>query len=529
MDQLPIKKKNGVRVRFAPSPTGPFHIGGARTALFNYLFARKNQGSFILRIEDTDKERSSIEWENDIIDNLRWLGIWWDEGIAYAQNQKSNLKSQKYEKYIGDFGPYRQSERKEIYEKYIKELYEKGYLYWCFCAEEELKVQKEDQISRGEPPKYSGHCRNLTEEKQKEMKGTGRKGFLRFKVPERKIKVQDLIRGEVEFDTDLMGDFIVARDFFTPLYNLAVVIDDFEMKITHIIRGEDHISNTPKQILIQEVLDFPMPEYAHLPLILGSDRSKLSKRHGTVKVSDYSKQGYLPEAIVNFMVLLGWNPGTEQEKLTISELTEKFSLERVQKGGAIFNIKKLDWVNSYYIRQKPLNELTQLCLPYLIQSGLISIISNEDNIPKYKISETDEDIGLDFIQKIVSLFQERLKKISEIADLSDFFFKKNLTYDSQMLIWKDITETEVKTELEKCCKVLDIISKVEWRKESIKERLMKELEREKDKGKLLWPLRVALSGKKASPPPFEIAEILGKEKTLARIKDALKLIETNRN
>ena len=306
MSKLPLKKSDTVRVRIAPSPTGPLHIGTARTALFNYLFARKNQGNFILRIEDTDLERSDPKWEKDVVENLKWLGILWDEGPDIG----------------GKYKPYRQSERKDIYEKYIKKLYDEGYLYWCFCTKEELEAQREDQMARGEAPRYMGRCRNLSLKEQEKFRQEGRKGILRFKVPEKIIKVNDLIRGKLEFNTSLLGDIAVAKDFSIPLYNFAVVIDDFEMKINYVIRGEDHISNIPKQVLFQEALGFPRPNYAHLPLILGPDRSKLSKRHGAVKVQDYKEDGYLPEALINFMALLGWNPGTKEEIFSLEELTK---------------------------------------------------------------------------------------------------------------------------------------------------------------------------------------------------------------
>ena len=513
MDHLPLKTTDSVRVRYAPSPTGPLHVGGARTALFNYLFARKNNGTFILRIEDTDPERSDQKWEKDLLDSLKWLGILWDEGPAISDsNEKSHT-------YIGDYGPYRQSERKDIYEKYLKKLYDEGFLYWCFCTKEELEAQRQDQIARGEPPRYIGRCRNLSPEEQEKLRKEGRKGVLRFKVPEKIIKVNDIIRGELEFDTSLLGDIVVARDFSAPLYNLAVVIDDFEMKVNYVIRGEDHISNTPKQILFQKALGFPRPKYAHLPLILGPDRSKLSKRHGTVRVQGYKEEGYLPEALVNFMALLGWNPGTNEEIFSMEELIERFSLERIQKGGAIFNIERLNWMNGYYIRRTPLAELTEKCIPYLIKNKMLKIKND-----KYEIVETGEIVDFNYLKNIIALFQERLKKLSEISEFTDFFFKDKIEYDKNLLLWKEMQEKDVQKNLKKCYKTLKNIKETEWQRERIKEELLKEAEKLVDRGYLLWPLRIALTGKKASPPPFEIAEILGKEKTLKRIEDAIQKI-----
>lgn len=348
-EEFKFQKPGEVRTRFAPAPTGILHIGGARTALFNYLFAKKFEGVFILRIEDTDVERSKPEYEKDIIDSLKWLGIEWDEF-------------------------YRQSQRIPIYRKYLEKLLEEDKAYYCFCSEEELEAQRQYQLSIGEAPRYSGKCAQLSKEEVQKYLAEGRTAVIRFKVLPKKVEFDDLIRGKLEFDASLFGDFVIAKDLNLPLYNFAVVVDDFEMKISHVIRGEEHISNTPKQILLQEALNFPSPQYAHLPMILAPDRTKLSKRHGAVGISEYKKEGYLPEALVNFMAFLGWNPGGEREIYLIPSLIKDFSLERVQKGGAVFNIKRLDFLNSFYIRQKSVEKLTEFCLPYLIERGLIEKI-----------------------------------------------------------------------------------------------------------------------------------------------------------
>lgn len=517
MNNSSLEKKDKPRVRYAPSPTGPFHIGGLRTVLFNYLFAKQRQGSFILRIEDTDLERSDPKWEKDIVENLCWAGLLWDEGPAFDTKGLDNVK------YVGGYGPYRQSERKTIYEKYIRKLFDSGFLYWCYCTKEELEAQKQDQIARGEAPRYVGRCRNLGEKDIKKFKEKRRKGILRFKVPVKKIKVKDLIRGDLEFDTELLGDIAVARDFSTPLYNLAVVIDDFEMKINYVIRGEDHLSNTPKQILFQEALGFPRPAYAHLPLILGQDRSKLSKRHSVVRVKDYKEDGYLPEAMINFLALLGWNLGTNQEIFSKEELIKKFSLQRVQKGGAIFNIEKLDFLNGYYIRKASLNEITKKCIPYLVKNQILKIENQEITIQK-----TGAVIDFKYLSKIVSLFKERLKKLSEITEFSNFFFQDKLSFDTELLVWKDMKKEGIQKNLKKCYKALNEIEDTKWQKEDIKEVLTKEAEKEIDRGRILWPLRVALSGKKASPSPFEIAEVLGKEKTLKRIEETIERLNDSK-
>jgi len=491
------KKINNIRVRFAPSPTGSIHIGGARTALFNYLFARKNKGSFILRIEDTDKERSDLKWVQKIIEELQWLGISWDEGPDVD----------------GPFGPYKQSQRSDFYVKYLKILFENNLAYYCFCGQEELEAKRQEQLARGAAPQYDGKCRILSKENIENNLKDNRPSVIRFKTPNKKVKFQDLIRGSIEFDASLLGDIIIAKDLNTPLYNFTVVIDDFEMKISHVIRGEEHLSNTPKQILLQEVFGFNAPLYAHLPLILNPDRSKLSKRYGDVTLEDYHKQGYLAEALVNFMVLFGWNPGTDREIFSLSDLIKKFSIERVQKGGAIFNIQKLDSINSLYIRRKPVDKLTVLCRPYFI--------------------EGEEKMTKKTLEKIVEIYKDRLKKLSDIRDLTDFFFRERLEYGKSLLRWKEMTDGDVREALEQAEKILTDLKK--WDMKAIEKDLLKisaifnsqkgyPIE---NRGYLLWPLRVALSGKQASAGPFEIAEILGKEKTLRRILEAKNLLYEN--
>ncbi len=480
--KIEIKK---IRVRIAPSPTGPIHIGLARTALFNYLFAKQNKGEFVLRIEDTDKERSELKWVQEIIDELQWLGIEWDEGPDIN----------------GKFGPYKQSQRLEIYKKYLEKLLAEKKAYFCVCSTEELEAKRGDQQSRGLAPKYDGKCRDENH----------RSGVIRFKVAEKKIHFEDLIRGKVEFDMALLGDIVIAKDLETPLYHFVVVVDDYEMQISHIIRGEDHISNTPRQILLQEALGFYQPIYGHLPLMLNADKSKMSKRTGDVAVSDYHKNGYLPEALINFMVLLGWNPGTEKEIFSLAELIKEFSIEKVQKGGAVFNVQRLDFINGLYIRQKPIDKLTKLCMPYFI--------AGYEKLPKK------------YLEKIIEIYKARLKKLSDITELTDFFFKDKLEYDKNLLKWKEMEDKNIIDSLLLCDKIISEI-KI-WNIKNIEKSLLESSEifnTEKgypvqNRGYLLWPLRVALSGKSASASPFEIAEILGKEKTLKRIKEAIEIVK----
>jgi glutamyl-tRNA synthetase len=515
-----VKKINTeeIRVRFAPSPTGPLHIGGARTALFNYLFAKNlpagGRGKFILRIEDTDKERSELKWVQEIIDELKWLSINWDEGPDID----------------GSFGPYKQSQRQVIYQKYLKKLLDENKAYYCFCPEEELEAKRQEQMTRGKAPKYDGKCMKLSKDEVSKNLSEGKQSVIRFKIKNEKVKFDDLIRGKIEFDAGLLGDVVIAKDINTPLYHFAVVVDDFEMKISHVIRGEDHISNTPRQILMQEALGFKRPTYAHLPLMLNADRSKFSKRHGDVALKDYHLQGYLPEAIINFMVLLGWNPGTEKEIFSLSQLEKEFSIEKTQKAGAVFNTQRLDFFNGFYIREKSIEKLTELCLPYLVDAKLI-----EKKNEEYIISQTGEGISIKNLEKIVQAYSSRLKKLSEIVDLTDLFFKEKLDYKKDLLNWQEMGEQGVKDSLlasEKILSEVDLGSG-EWNIKSLEEILLKSIEKfnlEKgypiqNKGFILWPLRAALSGKKASASPFEIAEILGKEKTLKRIKEAIMLLE----
>ena len=487
-----------VRARIAPSPTGPMHIGTARTALFNYLFARQNKGKFVLRIEDTDKERSEQKWTDEIIEQLKWLEIKWDEGPDVG----------------GESGPYKQSQRADIYKKYLEKLLEQKSAYYCFCNAEELEAKRQERLGRGVAPKYDGKCSHLSEEEVKNNLAKGLPCVIRFKIKSKKVKFGDLVRGDVEFDAGLLGDMVIAKNLGAPLYHFAVVVDDFEMKISHVIRGEEHLPNTPRQILIQEALGFYQPAYAHLPLLLNPDRSKLSKRQGDVALVDYREQGYLPEAIINFMVLLGWNPGTEKEVFSLAQLEKEFSIERVQKAGAIFNSQRLDFINGYYIREKPIEKLTELCEPYLKKYGLLV----QGQVSKEKL------------QKIVETSKTRMKKLSDIADLCDFFFEDKLVYEKEMLRWSKMSDKDIKGAFLLCDKIL--LELKTWDIKKIEKVLLDgavEFNKQKgypeqNRGFLLWPLRVALSGKKASPSPFEIADILGKEKTLKRIKEALKLL-----
>lgn len=457
-----------IRTRFAPSPTGPLHIGGLRTALFNFLFAKQNNGKFLLRIEDTDKERSKKEWEKEIFNALKQLDLNWDNEIE------------------------RQSERGEVYKKYLEKMLKQGTAYYCFCTKEELEIEKEALKKRGKAPVHQGKYRNL---KLEEALKKGGNPVIRFKCPQNKeIIFNDLIRGKIKISTTDIGDFIIAKNLDTPLYNFTCVVDDYEMKITHIIRGEEHIPNTPKQILLGEALNFPLPKFAHLSLILGKDKKKLSKREGSTAVSDYLKQGYLPSAIINFIAFLGWNPGGEKEIYSLNELVKEFSIKKVSKSGAIFNLEKLDWINGMYIRKMDLDKLVEKCLPYLKQKKGI------DN------------------KQVVLTYKDRLKKLEDITELTDYLYQDKLSYDKNLLKWKGMEDREVKESLENA---FDLIQKING---SIKEKLIEEAKKAPSIGSFMWPLRTALSGKKASAGPDEIITIIGKEESLKRIKSAIALL-----
>ncbi len=498
-----INKKT--RVRFAPSPTGNLHVGTARAVLFNYFYARKEGGVVVFRSEDTDKERSKKEYENDIIRSLKWLDLDWDEGIT--------LEGEK-----GAYGPYRQSERGEIYREKVKKLLEKGLAYYCFCNKESLEKMREEQRQKKEPPRYEGRCFSLKKEERDELIKKGGDFVVRIRVPEGKIiSFKDKIRGEVKFSSnDIGGDFVIARKDFSPLYNFACAVDDAKMEITHVIRGEDHISNTPKQIIVHEALGADIPIFAHLPLLLGQDKSKLSKRHGATSVLEYKEKGYLSEALLNFIALLGWHPGGNEEIYSVKEIIEKFSLKDCQKSGAVFDIKKLDYINGHYIRKKNIEDLTKLCIPYLIKEGLV----REDDVSKdnYFLPKKNETVKIEHLVKVISLYQERMKKLSEVGELVDYLLMSDIKYEKELLFWKKSSKEETLIVLEDLFKTIESIDV--WEKEKVEEVLFGIAEEKGDRGSVLWPLRAALSGKKASASPFDIIMVLGKDEALKRLKIA---------
>ena len=486
-----------VRVRFAPSPTGFMHVGNARTALFNFLFARHNNGTFILRIEDTDIERHSEEAVNVIYEALKWMGLNWDEGPDVG----------------GEYGPYRQSERLDIYKKYVEELKGKGLVYECFCTPEELDTMRKEQLERGEPPRYTGKCRDLTEEEKERLRAEGRKPVLRFKVPEdRIVSFNDLIKGKIEIHSrQLGGDFVIVRSNGMPVYNFVVVIDDALMKISHVIRGEDHISNTPKQILLYEALGFPVPQFAHLPMILGTDRSKLSKRHGSTSVKEFRDKGYLSEAFTNFLALLGWYPKDGKEILSMEELIERFDIKDVNSAPAVFDTTKLNWMNQVYIRNYPIDKLTDLVIPYLEKAG-------------YDVSKYDRE----WLEKVVEVTREYFTVLADAPIYMEMFLKDEFEVEegAKEFVLEDETRLKVIENFYNRMKILEGELTPEIFKQTVKE-VGKEL---KAKGKnLFMPVRIGLTGKMKGVELDILVSLLGKERVLGRIENSLKQLNEKSN
>ncbi len=456
-----------IRVRFAPSPTGWMHIGTARSGLMSWLFARKHGGVFILRIEDTDKERSTKEFEEDIISGMKTLGLNWDEF-------------------------YRQSERYSIYREHLEKLIVEHKAYHCFCTKEEIDTDRKAAEAAGGSYRYDGKCSHLTEDEVSANLKAGKPFVIRFKIPEEKISWNDIIRGHIEFDMSLLGDIVIAKSMDEPLYNFTVVVDDALMKITHVIRGEDHVPNTPKQIAIFKALGYEAPSYAHLPLILAADRSKMSKRYAETALSEYLRDGYLPEAIVNFIALLGWHPKGDEEILTIEQLLEQFDIERVQKGGAVFDLQKLSWINRHYI------------------AHILSVAEVAERSEKF-LPE-----GRHMTPEIAEAVRSRIDKLSEMAELTEFFFVEP-EYAKEMIFFKG-KEEGITANLEQLSEALSSIE--DWGNDSLSEAVFRVVPDDK-KGEYLWPLRVCLSGREKSPGPIEIMIGLGKERSLDRIAKAI--------
>jgi nondiscriminating glutamyl-tRNA synthetase len=499
---------NKIRLRFAPSPTGYMHVGNFRTALYTYLFAKQNDGDFILRIEDTDQKRYVHDALEKLIDIIVWAGFDYSEGV-YIKDGKVVQK--------GNYGPYVQSERLDLYKKYAEQLLENGTAYRCFCSPERLEEMRKEQLARKQAPMYDRHCLNLSQEEIEKKIAAGEQYVIRQKInTEGTTEYNDIIRGKVSIKNELLDDQILMKSDGYPTYNFANVVDDHLMEISHVLRGEEYISSTPKYIQLYQNFGWEVPKFAHLPLLLNSDKSKLSKRQGDVAVEDYIKKGYLRDAIINFVALLGWNPGegSTREIFLIEELIKEFNLEKVHKGGAVFDLKKLDWINNQYIKKLSIDELYDLALPFFKQKELYKKWNTEHRA----WSNSDRER---YLKKVLTVEQERLVNLAQVGEDNKFFFSDELQYLKDDLRWKKMTDKEIINSLESSLSVLEEIGEGDWSRENLEKRL---LDKAGDKrGDLLFPLRWTLTGQKFSPTPFEVAWVLGKEESLKRIKKALEL------
>ncbi|MTT32791.1 glutamate--tRNA ligase [Terrilactibacillus sp. BCM23-1] len=476
-----------VRVRYAPSPTGFLHIGNARTAIFNYLYARHTNGKFIIRIEDTDQKRNVEGGELNQLTYLKWLGIDWDESIDVG----------------GEYGPYRQTERLDIYQKYAQELLDKGFAYKCYCTEEELEQEREGQMARGETPRYSGKCRHLTHEDHERLEAEGRKPSIRFRVPENQtIEFDDIVKKHLSFESNDIGDFVIVKKNGIATYNFAVVIDDYLMKMTHVLRGEDHISNTPKQLMIYDALGFERPIFGHMTLIVGESRKKLSKRDKSIVqyIEQYKELGYLPEALFNFIAFLGWSPKGEEEIFSRDELIEIFDPERLSTSPAVFDATKLKWTNNHYIKALPLEKVVDLALPHLIKAG--------------RLPENLSDEQREWAVKLISLYHSQLQYGAEIVELTDLFFTEEVSYNDE--------EAEVINE-EQVPEVIrvfrdELMTLEDFTADEIKKRIKVTQKTTGQKGKKLFmPIRIVTTGEMHGPELPQSIELLGKERVIARM------------
>jgi len=490
------------RVRIAPSPTGPLHIGTARTALFNYLYAKKTGGTFVLRIEDTDVARSTVAFEQDILGGLHGLGIDWDEGPDVDGDGDH-----------GPYSPYRQLQRIERHILAAQELLAKDLAYRCYCTPAELEADRTAQEAAHQPPRYVGRCANLTPEERAEREAKGLKGAIRFRVPPGVIAWDDIVRGRVEFDTaNIGGDFVIVRSDGTPLYHFAVVVDDADMEMTDIIRGEDHISNTPKHILLFQALGHAVPRFAHLPLILNPDRTKMSKRKSQTAISDYVAQGYIREALVNYLAFLGWSPGTEEELFTLDELGRRFDLSKVQKGGAVFDRERLDWLNGQWIRRLDPEDLAERLQPYLEDAREAGRI---DRVP-----------SADELRTLLPVVQERLPRLDAIVDLAGFLWVEKVEPDVALIVPK---RWDPATTLEGLRAARDEIARagaVSFEADELEPPLRALADARGWKaGDLFMAIRVAVTGRTATPPLFDSLVALGRDRVLARLDAAIAALQ----
>ncbi|MBF6979049.1 glutamate--tRNA ligase [Aerococcaceae bacterium zg-BR22] len=488
-----------IRVRYAPSPTGELHIGNARTALFNYLFARHHDGKFIIRIEDTDTKRNIAHGEESQLSNLTWLGMDWDESPANP----------------GKYGPYRQSERLHIYQPLIEQLLAEDKAYKCYMTEEELEAEREEQRARGEMPHYGGQHAHLTSEQQAAFEAEGRQPVIRFRVPaDVTYRFNDMVKGDITFESkNISGDWVIQKRDGMPTYNFAVAVDDHLMEITHVLRGDDHIANTPKQMMIYDAFGWGVPTFGHMTLIVNSETNKkLSKRDGGILqfIEQYRKLGYLPEAMFNFITLLGWSPVGEEEIFSREELIQLFDANRLSTSPAAFDAKKLEWINNTYMKQAPLEKVVELALPHLVEAG--------------RVSENPSEVELAWVSKLVSLYHEQVSYGAEIVSASELFFKDTLVIDEQS---KAVLEDESAIVVIKAMRQqLEQLSPDAFVAENIKP-LTKNVQKETGvKGRnLFMPIRIAVSGQMHGPELPNVIEVLGKEKVLNHIDQVLAVME----
>lgn len=488
---------NNIRVRFAPSPTGFLHVGSLRTVLFNYLFAKKYNGKFILRVEDTDEKRKVEGAEKKLFEILSWLGLDYDEGPGKE----------------GDFGPYTQSERNHIYKKYIDELLSEKKVYRCFCTSERLEKMREDQQAQKKAPRYDRKCRNLSDFEIEENLKNNIPFVVRQIVPEEgEIVFVDELKGEIKFQAKELDDHVLIKTSGTPTYQFANVIDDHLMEISHVLRADEWIPSTPKNVLLYKDFGWIPPKFIHLPLILNKEGGKLSKRQGDVTVEAYQEKGYLKEALINFTALLGWHPKGDNEILGLEEIIENFSVEGMGKSPGVFDIDKLNFFNSHYIKNLDEQKLLDLSKKFI-----------EVN---FEFTNKESKTKDDFLLSVIKTEKERVKNLSELSEATLFFFHDELNYEADLLIWKSLSKEEVRENLETILELVSKVSEENWNQENLNEEIFIKYIKVKElkAGDYLWPMRVSLSGKEKSPGPFEIAEVLGKEETISKIKKAINIL-----
>lgn len=480
-----------IRVRYAPSPTGHLHIGNARTALFNYLYARNKGGKFIIRIEDTDTKRNIEGGEESQLKYLKWLGIDWDESVDVG----------------GEYGPYRQSERNDIYTKLYQELLDKGMAYKCYCTEEELAAEREAQVERNETPHYSGKCRHLTAEQQASLEAEGRQPSIRFVVPKGKVYTfKDMVKDEVSFESDGIGDWVIVKKDGIPTYNFAVAVDDHLMEISHVLRGDDHITNTPKQLMIYEAFDWEPPIFGHMTLIVNESRKKLSKRDESIIqfIEQYEALGYLPEALFNFITLLGWSPSGEEEIFSKEEFIKIFDPERLSKSPALFDKQKLTWMNNQYVKQLELDRLVEISLPHLVKAG--------------KVAETRTPEQEEWVRNLISLYQDQMSYGAEIVELSQLFFKDELEFEAEAK--EVLAEEEVPEVMQAFLQEVEALE--DFTAEEIKKSIKAVQKSTGHKGKKLFmPIRAAVTGQTHGPDLQKAIALIGKEKVKQRLQSIL--------